>query len=132
MDVEAWAGGLIDRIYACMLGEDDWTGFLAAFGAPFPAAQTTLSVHDLGQGRGHSAINHGFEEKGVLDYNITFPASTPGWPSSMRYLSGRRTRPNGCAHTEISSGRSTTLISFAPRESRRDTAWRSIPRAPRG
>jgi DNA-binding CsgD family transcriptional regulator len=102
MDVEAWTDGLIDRIYACMLGEEDWTGFLAAFGAPFPAAHATLSVHDLGLGRGHSAINHGFAPKAVDDYNSYYSRLNP-WvtPLDAPALGQAHTTERMCPHRDL-------------------------------
>jgi hypothetical protein len=54
-EFETWSGGLVDAVYAALLGEAPWDDFLALFARGLPNGKATLFVHDVNCGRGRRA-----------------------------------------------------------------------------
>lgn len=73
---------LIDLIYAAVLGESDWTDFLAKLSGAVPDGRSTLFYHDISQQKGAWELNHGLDETTLANYSAYYARINPWMPKA--------------------------------------------------
>ncbi|RUM97240.1 helix-turn-helix transcriptional regulator [Pseudaminobacter arsenicus] len=73
---------LVDLIYAAVLGESDWTDFLAELSSALPDGRSTLFYHDISQQKGAWELNHGLDERTLANYSAYYARINPWMPKA--------------------------------------------------
>jgi DNA-binding CsgD family transcriptional regulator len=91
-EFERWSGGLVDSIYAALLGEAPWEDFLALFVRSLPNGKATLFVHDVDRGRGQLMLCAGIEPEFLRSYGAYYSRINPWMKRIGERLVGVATR----------------------------------------
>lgn len=73
---------LIDLIYASLLGEASWQGFLDRLTQLLPGGKSTLFFHDVNRHAGRFSLVSGFEDAAVARYDGYFSRINPWMPKA--------------------------------------------------
>lgn len=73
--------GLIDLIYAALLGEATWTDFLAELSRSLPDGRSSLFYHDASRGQGSWDLNFGLDTK-TMDASRHYANLNPWMPKA--------------------------------------------------
>lgn len=73
---------LIDLIYAAVLGESNWTDFLAELSSALPDGRSTLFYHDISRQKGAWELNHGLDETTLANYASYYSRINPWMPKA--------------------------------------------------
>jgi DNA-binding CsgD family transcriptional regulator len=76
-DLERTERGLVDLIYAAMLGESDWQAFLDSLNAEVPGGISTLFFHDEAAAGGAISLGSGLERCDMRAYAEHYAALNP-------------------------------------------------------
>jgi PAS domain-containing protein len=76
-EFENWSGGLVDSVYAALLGEAPWEDFLALFVRGLPNGKATLFVHDVHRGRGQLMLCAGIDTEFLRSYGAHYSQINP-------------------------------------------------------
>jgi DNA-binding CsgD family transcriptional regulator len=76
-EFQRWSGGLVDSIYAALLGEAPWDDFLALFVRGLPNGKATLFVHDVDRGRGQLMLCAGIDTEFLRSYGAYYSQINP-------------------------------------------------------
>ena len=82
---EQWPVGLVDGVYAALLGEASWDDFLNLLVKGLPNGKATLFVHDVDRGRGQLMLCAGMESNFLRSYGAHYSQINP-W---MRHIGER-------------------------------------------
>jgi DNA-binding CsgD family transcriptional regulator/PAS domain-containing protein len=82
-EFETWSDGLVDAVYAALLGEAPWDDFLTLFVRGLPNGKATLFVHDLDRGCGQLLLCAGMESEFLRAYSAHYSQLNP-WMRRIR------------------------------------------------